>query len=137
MPLREVQGDIFSARNIVRAHGVNCCGVMGLGIAVRFKQLYPEAYTGYREYCDLSAQPGDCFYYEGIFHLFVKDHWRNPSEIEWVESAVAKMDKIAVEEGIEEIHMPRIGCGLGGLDWKDVKAILQKCQTKIVVYTIQ
>jgi O-acetyl-ADP-ribose deacetylase (regulator of RNase III) len=131
MPLIERTGDLFAFQDFdALAHGVNCRGVMGKGIAVVFKHRYPKAFEVYRDACERKVlTPGGyavCRTSDPwIYHLAVKDDWRRPSTLAWVEQAINGLIHSAHLNGLSTIGMPRIGCGLGGLPWEDVHALLE------------
>ncbi len=137
MPIHYVSGDIFVNRRKAQAlaHGCNCQGSMGAGVATGFKERYPTMYEEYRKRC--KAQPrqfnlGDAFLWkeEGkpfVFNLGTQEnYWRARASYEAIETALKKMKQQADEEGITSIAIPRIGVGYGGLSWKKVKEIVER-----------
>ena len=127
------QGDIFAIENVKSfAHGCNCAGAMGKGIALQFKQKFPEMYQQYRHLCLAGKfKPGDIFdykYSEGhIYNLGTQETWRTNAKIEYITEALNKMLIAAEKDHVSAIAMPAIGAGLGGLDWKDVRAAINDC----------
>lgn len=125
------KGDIFRIPEVKNyAHGCNCAGAMGKGIAVQFRKMYPEMYLQYKKLClEGVFLPGDVFVYkynEGfVFNLGTQLTWRTKATLENIRESLTKMMAIAEEKGIESIAMPRIGAGLGGLPWQDVKAVIE------------
>lgn len=125
------KGDIFRIPGVKNyAHGCNCAGAMGKGIAVQFRKMYPEMYLQYKKLClEGVFLPGDVFVYkynEGfVFNLGTQLTWRTKATLENIRESLTKMMAIAEEKGIESIAMPRIGAGLGGLPWQDVKAVIE------------
>ncbi|MCI0710371.1 MAG: macro domain-containing protein [Chloroflexi bacterium] len=123
-------GDLFATPDVdAYAHGVNCAGAMGAGIAVEFKKRYPKMYKQYNALCKNGGlQPGDVFAWHGrgvtVFNLATQQHWKTHATLEAVENSVTKTLKLAANMGISEIVLPRIGAGLGGLEWSDVKSLL-------------
>lgn len=137
MPVEYISGDLFANRFNAKAlaHGCNCQGSMGAGIAVGFKQRYPAMYEEYRRRCKAKPRefnPGDVFLWkeEGkpwVFNLATQeDYWRSRATYENIERCLSNMKHIADEEGILSIAIPRIGAGYGGLSWKKVKAIIDQ-----------
>lgn len=137
MPIEYVSGDLFVNRFEVQAfaHGCNCQGSMGAGIAKGFRERYPEMYEEYRRRC--KAEPrqfnlGDSFLWqeEGkpwVFNLGTQErYWRARASYEAIEAALETMKHQADEQGIRTIAIPRIGVGYGGLSWKKVRAILEQ-----------
>jgi O-acetyl-ADP-ribose deacetylase (regulator of RNase III) len=137
MPIPFVTGDLFANRFGARAlaHGCNCQGSMGAGIATGFPDRYPEMFAEYRRRC--KARPrefnlGDAFLWktEGrpwVFNLGTQEgFWRSRASYEAIEAALASMREQADREGIATIAIPRIGTGYGGLSWRKVRAVIEK-----------
>lgn len=124
------KGDLFlSVESSALAHGCNCAGAMGKGIAVEFRRRWPAMYEEYRNLCMTSNfQLGDVFRWKDecttIFCLGTQTSWRVAASHQAIQRATTNMLLIAEKEGVSEIRVPRIGAGLGGLDWASVKAIL-------------
>ena len=137
MAIQYVSGDLFVNRVGAEAfaHGCNLQGSMGAGIAVGFKERYPEVYEEYRRRC--KARPrrfnlGDSFFWRGagqpsVFNLGTQErYWRCRASYEAIETALKNMRRQADEMGIQTIAIPQIGTGYGGLSWKKVRAIIEK-----------
>lgn len=136
MSITFVEGDLFTYPNIdALAHGCNCAGAMGKGIALEFKKRFPRMYETYRNRC-LSGQfnLGDVFVWTEdsivIFDLGTQRSWRSKATIPAITESVQKMLLIGQKMGIRRIGIPRIGAGLGGLEWDDVKQILTQIANK-------
>ena len=130
VPVHFVKGDLFKSTKIkAYAHGCNCAGAMGKGIALRFKDSWPEMYKKYKIECvEGRFCLGDVFTWQvgeyTVFNLGTQSSWRAKAKLSAIESSMAKMLQIAKENDIEAIGMPTIGSGLGGLQWQDVKQII-------------
>jgi O-acetyl-ADP-ribose deacetylase (regulator of RNase III) len=103
---------------------------MNKGIALEFRKRWPEMYERYRELCRLGEfQPGDVFVWDAgdrvIFNLATQRSWRTKATPEAIARALEGMTRYARRHGIREIAMPRIGAGLGGMRWADVRALLE------------
>lgn len=124
------KGDIFLIEGVKSyAHGCNCAGAMGKGIALQFKDKYPRMYLEYRRLCkDGKFRPGDVFDYcygEGhVYNLATQATWRTKAKTEYIGEALRRMLEAAVNDGVKSIAMPAIGAGLGGLAWEDVKSVI-------------
>jgi O-acetyl-ADP-ribose deacetylase (regulator of RNase III) len=140
MPIQFVAGDLFANRFGARAlaHGCNCQGSMGAGIATGFRDRYPVMYAEYRRRC--KAQPrqfnlGDAFLWKAddqpwVFNLATQEGtWRARASYPAIEAALASMRKQADREGIPSIAIPRIGAGYGGLSWQKVRALVEQVFT--------
>lgn len=117
-----------SAQTLVNT--VNCVGVMGKGLAKAFKDRDPEMYSAYKRICeDGILKPGKLWLWKGqpnwVLNFPTKIHWRNPSKLEWIEEGLAKFVAGHAELGIREISFPRLGCGNGGLNWDDVRPVME------------
>jgi O-acetyl-ADP-ribose deacetylase (regulator of RNase III) len=136
LPIEYVSGDLFANAFNAQAfaHGCNCQGSMGAGIAKTFRARYPEMYEEYRTRC--KAEPrrfnlGDSWLWKtrnapSVFNLGTQEgYWRARASYDAVEAALRAMKEQADSEGITRIAMPRIGVGYGGLSWKKVKAIIE------------
>ncbi|MGV1771319.1 macro domain-containing protein [Agrobacterium vitis] len=123
--------DLFSSPAQTLVNTVNCVGVMGKGIAKAFKDRDPDMFSAYKRICDEKRlAPGKLWLWRGADYLTLnfptKRHWRNPSKLEWVEAGLQKFAASYADVGIEEISFPRLGCGNGGLDWEDVRPLMEK-----------
>jgi len=126
-----IKGDIFSSPARVIVNTVNTVGVMGKGIALEYKERYPEMYLAYREACEKKQfHIGKLMLYYAPDHwvlLFpTKEHWRNPSKVEYIEAGLEEFVNTYTEKGITSVAFPKLGCGNGGLDWNIVRPIMEK-----------
>jgi O-acetyl-ADP-ribose deacetylase (regulator of RNase III) len=130
MPTTFVKGDLFGASGLdALAHGCNCAGAMGKGIAVEFKQRFRAMYAEYKERCAQGRfHLGDVFAWTAgpntVFNLGTQKNWRTKADLLVVKTALESMVQLAEQTGIRRIGLPRIGAGLGGLAWPDVRALL-------------
>lgn len=136
MPIQYVSGDLFANAYQVQAfaHGCNCQGVMGKGIAKQFRQVYPEMYAEYRRMCKAEPRqfnPGDSFLWKEaekpwVFNLATQDTYgKVAATYEAVEQALANMRNQAEREKITSIAMPKIGAGYGKLEWPKVAELIE------------
>ena len=137
MPTQYVSGDLFDNAHHAQAlaHGCNCQGSMGAGVAKTIRARYPQMYEEYRRRC--KAEPrqfnlGDCWLWKEdgqpwVFNLGTQEgYWRSRASYEAIETALRSMRRRADAEGVTRIAMPRIGVGYGGLSWKKVRAIIEE-----------
>ncbi|MDE6422134.1 MAG: macro domain-containing protein [Muribaculaceae bacterium] len=124
------KGDIFSLKDVSSfAHGCNCAGAMGKGIALQFRQKFPRMYYEYKLLCKKGIfVPGDVFDFDygngHIYNLATQLTWRTKAKIEFIQTSMLKMFELATSEQVSKIAMPTIGAGLGGLIWTDVKNVI-------------
>lgn len=126
-----IEGNIFESPAQVIVNTVNTVGVMGKGIALAFKQRYPEMFQKYKTTCEkhLLTIGKLMIYYEADHWILLfptKEHWRNPSKLEYIEKGLMKFTSVYAEKGIYSIAFPRLGCGNGELNWNDVRPIMEK-----------
>lgn len=126
------EGNIFNLQNISNfAHGCNCAGAMGKGIALQFKDRFPKMYIEYKKLCKEGLfSLGDVYTYNydngTIFNLGTQTTWKTKADINAIESSLIKMLSYAQQNNIFKIALPKIGAGLGGLNWNDVKFAIDK-----------
>lgn len=125
-------GDIFKIKGVGNyAHGCNCAGAMGKGIAIHFKKKFPEMYKEYKKLCaEGKFNLGDIFAYNYgngyVFNLATQVSWRAGAELNAIEQSLKKMLFFASKNDVTQIALPKIGAGLGGLEWENVKNIIEK-----------
>ncbi len=128
--IRYLEGDIFSTPAQTIVNTVNTVGVMGKGIALEFKKRYPDMFDKYKTACEKKKlKIGTlmlCYEADHWTLLFpTKEHWRNPSRIEYIEQGLMKFCNSYAEYGITSIAFPKLGCGNGELDWNNVKPLME------------
>jgi len=125
------RGDIFTTKAEAIGHGVNCRGLMGAGIAVAFKQRFQGMYEAYKVRCITGElQGGEVFPWRDDSGLWV---YNIASQVEPGPNAkvtlflpaMIKTLMHAEKHGVRSIAVPQIGCGIGGLDWPEVRGLLQ------------
>jgi O-acetyl-ADP-ribose deacetylase (regulator of RNase III) len=138
MPITYLSGDLFanSPNAEAFAHGCNCQGSMGAGIATEFKRRYPAMFDAYLALCKADPRqfnPGDCFFWRStddqphVFNLATQEnYWRSRATYDAVRASLTAMRHQADAESVRSIAMPRIGAGYGGLSWKKVRAIIDE-----------
>ena len=132
MILTEVTGDMFFSEAHCLVCPVNTVGTMGKGLAKAFALKAPGLLKAYREACRRGKLNVETpwIYKPSSDRWFVciatKKHWRNPSEMEWLESSLMYLRDHWEDLGIKSLCIPPIGCGEGGLDWREVKSLIYK-----------
>jgi O-acetyl-ADP-ribose deacetylase (regulator of RNase III) len=122
-------GDILKDDSEAIVNTVNCVGVMGRGIALQFKNAWPENFKAYEAACKREeVQPGRMFVFNTgqltlpryVINFPTKRHWRGKSRIQDIDSGLTALVSEVRNRGIRSIAIPPLGSGLGGLDWSEV-----------------
>jgi len=128
-------GDILDEDAEALVNTVNCVGIMGRGIALQFKNAFPDNFKAYATACkNDEVQPAQMFVYKTeqltnphyIINFPTKRHWRGKSRIEDIESGLKSLAKEINKRKIRSIAIPPLGSGLGGLDWKEVRPLIER-----------
>lgn len=133
-----IEGNIFESPAQVIVNTVNTMGVMGKGLALSFKQRYPEMFEKYKVACEkhlLSIGKLMLFYEPDHWLLLfpTKENWRNPSKLEYIEKGLMKFVQTYAEKNITSIAFPKLGCGNGELNWNDVKPLMERYLKKLPI----
>ncbi len=141
-------GDILSEDMEAVVNAVNCVGVMGRGIALQFRNAYPANFKAYAIACgNREVEPGRMFVHatnrlsrpRWIINFPTKRHWRSRSRLEDIQAGLEALASTIDLLGIRSIAVPALGCGLGGLDWNEVRQRIERElgrleQVKVVVF---
>jgi O-acetyl-ADP-ribose deacetylase (regulator of RNase III) len=127
------QGNLLAEPAEALVNTVNCVGVMGKGIALQFKQAFPDVFKQYKKACDAGeVQPGKMFTVltgeflepQYIINFPTKRHWKGSSRLDDVRSGLVALVAEVERLEIKSIAIPPLGCGNGGLDWAVVKPMI-------------
>lgn len=127
-----VKTNLFDSPAQVLVNTVNTVGVMGKGIALEFKKLYPDMFQQYRKFCEAGQLTiGKLWIYrtshKWILNFPTKRSWRNKSQLKDIEAGLKKFRETYRQQGITSIAFPQLGVGNGGLDWqKEVQPLMEK-----------
>ncbi|MCB0055024.1 MAG: macro domain-containing protein [Caldilinea sp.] len=111
-------------------NSVNCVGVMGRGIALQFRNVFPANYQAYAEACKRhEVKPGQMLVYETgqltnpryIINFPTKRHWKGKSRMEDIDAGLVALVDVIRQRNIQSIAIPPLGSGLGGLEWRAVR----------------
>jgi len=129
------EGNLLDARVDALVNTVNTVGVMGKGVALMFKEAFPANFKAYRAACQRGeVQVGRMFITEGprmaggpkwIINFPTKKHWRGKTKIEWIDHGLDDLVHVVRERGIQSIAIPPLGCGNGGLEWSNVRPLIE------------
>jgi O-acetyl-ADP-ribose deacetylase (regulator of RNase III) len=136
MAIQITRGDLLRQEVDAIINTVNCVGVMGKGIALQFKNKWPENFKHYEKACKAGeVRPGKMLVHElgrlggkpnFIINFPTKDHWRGKSQLSFIEEGLDDLVRVIREHGITSIAMPPLGCGNGGLNWSVVRPLIER-----------
>jgi O-acetyl-ADP-ribose deacetylase (regulator of RNase III) len=146
--MRFTKGNLLEADVEALVNTVNTVGIMGKGIALMFKEAFPENFREYAAACRRGeVQVGRMFVTQRagldgprwIINFPTKQHWRNRTKIEWIESGLEDLRRVVIENQIRSIAVPPLGCGHGGLSWPRVRPLIERAlsdlpDVKVIVY---
>jgi O-acetyl-ADP-ribose deacetylase (regulator of RNase III) len=147
--IRFTKGNLLDARAEAVVNTVNTVGVMGKGIALMFKEAFPDNFREYDAACRRGdVRTGEMFVTERspilgaprwIINFPTKEHWRGKARIEWIEAGLQDLRRVIAERNILSIAMPPLGCGNGGLDWSIVRPAIERAMSdlsnvEVIVY---
>lgn len=129
------QGNLLEADVEALVNSINCVGSMGRGIALQFKQAWPNNFKEYVKACrqDL-VRPGHLLVFEmgvlgnprSIINFPTKRHWRGKALLRDIEAGLVALRTEILQREICSLALPPLGCGLGGLDWEEVRKLIEK-----------
>jgi O-acetyl-ADP-ribose deacetylase (regulator of RNase III) len=141
-------GDILAEDVEALVNTVNCVGIMGRGLALQFKNIFPANFKFYADACKREeVQPGRMLVFTTgqmtnpryIINFPTKRHWKGKSRIEDVEAGLVALAEEIRLRNIQSIAIPPLGSGLGGLDWDEVRlritaAMQEFTDRKIIIF---
>lgn len=147
-----VTGNIFDSNAAILVNPVNTKGVCGKGLALQFKERFPENYAFYRSMCNSNKyRGGDLLWWENLItdtkpdficNFCTKEDWKDLSKKEYIEKGLItlanELDNISVYNINSKVAIPKLGCGCGGLDWQEVKQLIEEIlcdvEQEVIVY---
>lgn len=137
--IEHTSGNLLEADVEALVNTVNCVGFMGKGIALQFKQAFPENFTAYKRATDRGeVQPGRMLVFETgamyprlIVNFPTKRHWRGNSRIEDIDAGLTALVHEIKARRISSIAVPPLGCGNGGLRWDDVRPRIERALAEV------
>jgi len=128
--ITESTGNLLGAEAEALVNTVNTEGVMGKGIALQFKKAFPAMFDAYRKAAKAgeirigamqvwaTGQLEDPRY---VINFPTKKHWKAKSRLADIDEGLIDLVRVVRDLGIRSIAVPPLGCGNGGLDWRDVE----------------
>lgn len=118
--------DFFTMPAQYRVIPVNCRGVAGAGLAKAAKRLpgVDLDFAAYKRVCeDRDLKPGNLLIGSRLIFAATKNHWKDPSQLAWVGACFKELSKLKPDS----IAIPALGCGLGGLTWRQIQPFAVDC----------
>lgn len=131
--IQSVKGNLLEDPAEAYVNTVNTVGVMGKGIALQFKQAFPDVFKQYARDCKKGlVQVGKMHIVrvEGlaapkyVINFPTKQHWRDPSKLDYIQEGLQDLIRVVQDLKITSIALPPLGCGNGGLDWHVVRPLI-------------
>jgi O-acetyl-ADP-ribose deacetylase (regulator of RNase III) len=146
--MRYTTGNIIEAPAEALVNTVNEVGVMGKGVALAFRDAFPDSARAYQEAAKrgevhvgavLVTERHALFGPRWIIHFPTKQHWRRPSRLDWIREGLADLARVIARNRIASIAVPPLGCGNGGLEWQHVRREIEVALgdiegTDVIVY---
>ncbi len=135
-----ISGDILQANVEALVNPVNTVGVMGKGLALQFKETFPEMFREYRRACNRGdVIVGRMYVYNRgsalepryIINFPTKQHWMQRSRMEYIRNGLDALAREVEFLGVRSIAIPPLGCGNGGLYWKHVQPMIEEAMGKV------
>lgn len=138
--IRYIQGNLLEAPAEALVNTVNEVGVMGKGIALMFRDTFPENARTYEDAAKagevrvgrvLATRNPALLGPRWIIHFPTKKHWRNPSKLAWIRDGLKSLVQAVREHGIRSLALPPLGCGNGGLEWSQVRPEIEAAMSHL------
>lgn len=135
--IKYYDGTVFNANVQALVNTVNCTGVMGAGIALEFMLRYPKMFIDYESKCrDKKIKTGNVDYFRNddgkiIINFPTKWHFKYPSKMIWIEQGLQHFVETYKQQGVSSVAFPKLGTNNGGLNWDDVKQVMEKYLSNI------
>lgn len=124
MQYQELYQDLFAVNSTYYlAHCIASDFRMGAGIAVEFQRRFQL--RDKLKIINSHAAPGTCILVGRVFNLITKMRSSDKPTYETLTAALQEMQKLIVFYQIQQVAMPKIGCGLDHLQWDQVRMIIQ------------
>jgi O-acetyl-ADP-ribose deacetylase (regulator of RNase III) len=134
----ELSGDILLSGAKAIAQGVAPNDDFHAGLALQLREQMPAMYKDFRHFCHTShPKSGGLWTWMSadghyIINLFTQEaayeHGSKPglASVSNVNHVLHALRNLIQKEQITSVALPRLACGIGGLDWNDVKSLIEK-----------
>jgi len=151
--IHEVEGDLLLTKAVAIAHGIAPNDDFHTGLALSLRERWPAMYKDFRHYCQSThPKPGGVWTWAGvdaprIVNLFTQEgayghHGGKPgrANLTYVSKALHELSQIVEKEKFTSIALPRLATGVGGLDWSEVKPLIERhlggLSIPVIVYAV-
>jgi O-acetyl-ADP-ribose deacetylase (regulator of RNase III) len=133
--MKFLKGNLLEAPTEALVNTVNTVGVMGKGIALMFKEAFPDNFRAYEDAVKRKeVRIGHMFVTENrtldgpkwLINFPTKKHWRQPSRLQWIVEGLEDLGRVVEQKGIRSMALPPLGCGNGGLNWSEVRPEIER-----------
>ena len=136
--IHELNGDILLSVAKAIAHGVAPNDDFHQGLALQLRERMPALYKDFRHYCQTQHPKSGglwtwmCADGRYIINLFTQDgayaHGSKPGHatLVHVNHVLHALRNFVQKEKVTSLALPRLACGVGGLNWDDVKPLIEK-----------
>jgi O-acetyl-ADP-ribose deacetylase (regulator of RNase III) len=137
-----VTGNLLDSDVDALVNTVNTKGVMGKGVALQFRRAFPANYEAYRKACAADeVQLGRMFVFHTgqlarprlIVNFPTKGHWKSRSRLSDIEEGLCDLRRVLIEQEVNSLALPPLGCGLGGLSWSQVRPRIEQALADLPV----
>jgi O-acetyl-ADP-ribose deacetylase (regulator of RNase III) len=138
--IRFTTGNLLDSDAEAVVNTVNTVGVMGKGIALMFKEMFPNNFRDYEVASKRNevaigrmfvTYTGNMYGPKWIINFPTKKHWRNPSKLDWIEQGLIDLKKVIIEKGLSSVAIPPLGAGNGGLEWTSVRPLIENALSEL------
>jgi O-acetyl-ADP-ribose deacetylase (regulator of RNase III) len=143
-----IKGNLLEATTEALVNTVNTVGIMSKGIALQFKEQFPQNFKLYREACKtgvldigklLPVKENTLAGEQWIINFPTKRNWKEKSKLAYIEAGLQDLVRLIASLQIKSIALPPLGCGLGGLNWAEVRPLIEQylgnlTTVEVVVY---
>ena len=136
--LINVKGDILLTRAQAIAQGVGVNDPMDKGLALQLRRNFPTLHKDFDRWCyQHDTHPGEAWLWKGpdkqrIINLIthentlVRESHYYKATLRHIKQALASLVTIIDHEALASIALPKLGTGLGDLDWDDVRPLIEE-----------
>lgn len=132
-------GNLFDSQAQTLVNAVNCVGIMGKGIAWQFKHRYPRMFLDYAARCKRGeVHLGEPYAFpvgggKLVLNFPTKGHWREASRLQDIVTGLEFLEGNYQQMGITSLAVPPLGCGNGGLAWREVGPVLRESLSRLSI----